>query len=242
MRKRLMAAAMAALMSVMVSVPAFAGQWKQEASGWWYQNDDGTYPNNGWTWVDGKCYYFTPDGYCLMDTQTPDGYTVDASGAWIVDGVVQTQGAAQAEVPPASGGSVVSQGGLTLTVPEGFERDTTEQDGAYFVNWTSVTAMALLTEDLPELSGYESYANAIQEAALDEAMILYIGTPSAKNVKQFGTGTWYCYDYADARATLGIPGSVRIYARLSGTQLQMLMFGGNLTGMDTDAVMSNNLR
>lgn len=236
-----MVAAVAALMSVMVSVPAFAGQWKQEASGWWYQNDDGTYPNNGWTWVDGKCYYFTPDGYCLMNTQTPDGYTVDASGAWIVDGVVQTQGG-QTEVPPASGGSVVTQGGLTFTAPEGFERDTEEQDGAYFVNWNSMTIIAIMAEDLPVLNGYESYTNEFQESILDEAMTEYVGTPSSKNSIQVSTGTWYCYNYADAYTSLEIPGSMRIYVRLSGTQLQMLLFGGNLAGIDTDAVMSNNLR
>ena len=88
-------------MAVSMSMTAFAGQWQQDAKGWWYQNDDKTYLKDGWKWVDGKCYYFTSDGYCLTGTQTPDGYTVDASGAWIVDGVVQTQGGEAAAAPRA---------------------------------------------------------------------------------------------------------------------------------------------
>lgn len=30
-------------------------------------------------------------GYCLLNTLTPDNYTVDANGAWIVNGMIQTQ-------------------------------------------------------------------------------------------------------------------------------------------------------
>lgn len=87
-----------ALLSVSMGITAFAGQWLQDATGWWYQNDDGTWPV-GWAWIDGnndgvaECYYFNDAGYCLMNTTTPDGCTVDANGAWTVNGVVQTQGA-----------------------------------------------------------------------------------------------------------------------------------------------------
>lgn len=70
---------------------SFAGEWKTSPSGWWYQNDDGTYWVDGWQWIDGKCYYFTPDGYCLTNTITPDGNMVDENGAWIVNGIIQTQ-------------------------------------------------------------------------------------------------------------------------------------------------------
>ncbi len=71
--------------------------WQLDHVGWWYQNPDGTYPVNSWCWLDGnndsiaECYYFDSIGYCLLNTVTPDGYTVDANGAWIVGGVVQTQ-------------------------------------------------------------------------------------------------------------------------------------------------------
>ena len=31
---------------------AFAGGWNVDHVGRWYQNDDGTYPKNGWAWID----------------------------------------------------------------------------------------------------------------------------------------------------------------------------------------------
>ncbi len=54
----------AAVLSITMSFSAFAGQWNQDAKGWWYQNDDGTYPVSSWQWIDGnadgvsECYYF----------------------------------------------------------------------------------------------------------------------------------------------------------------------------------------
>ncbi len=51
----------------------------------------------GWQWLDNnndgvsECYYIQDDGTALLGTVTPDGHTVDEQGAWIVDGVVQTQ-------------------------------------------------------------------------------------------------------------------------------------------------------
>lgn len=49
------------------STTAFAAGWKQDDVGWWYQNEDGTYPQREWKWVDGngdgvsECYYFDSD-------------------------------------------------------------------------------------------------------------------------------------------------------------------------------------
>lgn len=87
-----------ALLSMLASSTVFAGQWKSDNNGWWYQNDDGSYPTNTWQWIDGngdgvsESYYFNENGYMLTNTVTPDNYTVNADGAWTVNGVVQTQG------------------------------------------------------------------------------------------------------------------------------------------------------
>ncbi len=84
-------------LSLCTAITSFAGIWKSDANGWWYLNDDGSYPTNGWYWIDGnndgvaESYYFNENGYCLINTVTPDGYTVDVNGAWTVDGIVQTQ-------------------------------------------------------------------------------------------------------------------------------------------------------
>ena len=91
----------AAVMAMLASSTAFAGQWQSDNKGWWYQNDDGSYPTNGWQWIDGngdgvsESYYFDGNGYLLTNTTTPDGYTVNADGAWTQNGTVQTQSSGQ---------------------------------------------------------------------------------------------------------------------------------------------------
>ena len=49
----------------------------------------------GWQWIDGNCYYLDPqgqnEGALYRNTTTPDGFTVDSEGRWIVNGVVQKQ-------------------------------------------------------------------------------------------------------------------------------------------------------
>lgn len=82
------------VLTLTMSITAFAGQWKQDHIGWWYQKDDGSWYANGWEWIDGncdgvaECYYFTPDGYLVVNG-IADGYTVNADGAWTENGVIQ---------------------------------------------------------------------------------------------------------------------------------------------------------
>jgi len=74
------------LISMTMSVTAFAGVWKTgegaNQNRWWYDNEDGTYVQNGWQWLDGnqdgiaECYYF-------------DG--VNENGAWISASGVETR-------------------------------------------------------------------------------------------------------------------------------------------------------
>lgn len=99
MKKRLINLAIVSLIiSIFFSMSVYAGEWKQDKNGWWYQNDDGSYTVNGWQWIanpkdkgTAQCFYFDENGYNLYDTTTPDGYTLDHSGAWTVDGVVQNK-------------------------------------------------------------------------------------------------------------------------------------------------------
>ena len=76
MKKQYAAAILAAVMTVGNIFPSFAGQWQ-----WQDVNGDGI----------SECYYYDDNGTMLTNTTTPDGYTVDSNGAWVVDGVVQTQ-------------------------------------------------------------------------------------------------------------------------------------------------------
>ena len=83
MKKKSVLFAMAAAFTVLSSAPAFAGQWQMDNVGWWYLEDNNTYPVGGWMTIDGAMYYFNNNGYLLTNTITPDGYTVDENGAWV---------------------------------------------------------------------------------------------------------------------------------------------------------------
>ena len=81
-----------------------AGGWVRDNVGWWYRNADGTYPTNGWLFINNAWYCFDSIGYMrtgwiqsgnawyycdavngnmLVNTRTPDGFYVDANGVWI---------------------------------------------------------------------------------------------------------------------------------------------------------------
>ena len=97
-------------------------------SGWFTDKDGQTYylhdahdngfgyMYTGWHWIGGKCYYFNPvsgtnglvKGVLFKNTTTPDGYTVDATGAWTVNGVVQTQPQAAQQTAASAQASALS--------------------------------------------------------------------------------------------------------------------------------------
>ena len=61
--------------------------------GSWYAFGPSGRMLTGWNWINGRCYYLEPEsGRMLSDAVTPDGYTVDSSGAWTVNGKVQVLG------------------------------------------------------------------------------------------------------------------------------------------------------
>ena len=96
MRKVILAVAIT-IFSCLMTVSAYAGNWVKNNTGWWYDNGNGTWPSSSWQWIDGnsdgiaECYYFDGSGYCMLNTTTPDNYSVNNSGAWTVNGVVQTK-------------------------------------------------------------------------------------------------------------------------------------------------------
>lgn len=99
--KKICTALLSMLMLVCMAFSAFAGTWKQDAKGWWYANEDGTYPTSCWQCIDAKDYYFGADGYLLVNCVTPDGFTVDTNGEKVA--ATQTNAAsAAASVTPTS--------------------------------------------------------------------------------------------------------------------------------------------
>ena len=100
-RKVVILAGMLVMMAA-TSISAYAaenrndGFWKHNQTGWWYEFVDGSYLTNGWYWIDGnhdgvyECYYFDGNGYMASNTSIGSD-AVDANGAWVVNGVVQTK-------------------------------------------------------------------------------------------------------------------------------------------------------
>lgn len=95
MRKCILTTILTGILTISMGMTSFAG-WEQEGTNWKY-NDNGAYATNGWKWIDGnndgtaESYYFDSNGILSTNTTTPDGYTVNADGAWVVNGVIQTQ-------------------------------------------------------------------------------------------------------------------------------------------------------
>lgn len=96
----LLTAVLAMVLSLSTVFTSLAGQWQQNATGWWYQEDNSSYSVNAWKELNGKWYYFNHDGYMvsnawvdnyylgsdgamLTNTTTPDGYAVGTDGDWI---------------------------------------------------------------------------------------------------------------------------------------------------------------
>ena len=60
---------------------AMQTDWKKISNAWYYFNVDGVMQENRWV----GDYYLGSSGAMLVNTTTPDGYHVDASGKWIQD-------------------------------------------------------------------------------------------------------------------------------------------------------------
>ena len=115
----------AIVMSLIVmcgTIPAYAGTWYLDDIGWWYLNDDGTYPAGEWLYDNGDWYLFDDAGYMMTGWVLDNGkwyylkengamatgrviedgvmYILDGSGAWTGEKVdVGEQGNGKPAVP-----------------------------------------------------------------------------------------------------------------------------------------------
>ena len=64
MKKKFAGAAAAFAMSIVLGAQCVqAGQWMRDDIGWWWQEDDGSYPKNWSRWLDGRTH-FSAMGWC----------------------------------------------------------------------------------------------------------------------------------------------------------------------------------
>ena len=57
--------------------------WLLDQGKWYYLESSGAMKASQWFEVDGKWYYVNDSGELLVNTTTPDGYTVNANGEWV---------------------------------------------------------------------------------------------------------------------------------------------------------------
>lgn len=199
MRRKAATIALTAVMAISISSTAFAAGWKKDGIGWWWQNDNGTYPSNTWQWIDGnadgtaECYYFNEYGYCLMNAQTPDGHAVNADGAWVVDGMVQTQKADSSV--PVDNFSVNGTYKFTLVDTWGgreYRIDTiyeiTEQaDGSIAVFCEDVSGVTLYTKVGINSRGASAYETVCSDDNTEMDVIVIEGNTLTEICKTYDT-------------------------------------------------------
>lgn len=167
----------AVVLSLSISAVSFAGSWQTDAVGKWWKNDDGSFPSGGWQWIDdngdgiANSYYFDANGYLLVNTTTPDGYTVDGNGAWIVNNVVQTQTVA---APPATQANKTSNGGKTVSAASGIS--STPYDG-----YTIVVNTSTKKYHVPSCKSVKSMKDKNKGYSSDAAYLESHGYQACKN-------------------------------------------------------------
>lgn len=96
MKKRGIVIIASMILSAAFSAVSFAGQWRQDERGLWWENDDGSRLASCWQWLDGnldgstQCFYLGADGYAAVNTEI-NGFQLNEQGAWVVNGLVQNR-------------------------------------------------------------------------------------------------------------------------------------------------------
>ena len=160
--------------SMALSISAIAGSWGKNENGWWYLNDDGSYPVSEWKWIDSnndgtsECYYFDDEGYLVVDDVTPDGYTVNENGAWVDNGVIQTQ---KKNTGSDAAANQSQQAEATVLNKDGWYY--IKQYGGMAVQGTQLYVIGSLSCH-PTVYEYGSY---IFELDPDVSFLIYVGEP-----------------------------------------------------------------
>ena len=206
MHKKLLTTAMVISMTAMMSITAMAAGWQQNATGWWWQNDDGTWPANTWVWLDGnrdgiaECYYFDGNGYMAANTTTPDGYMVDANGAWTVNGAVQVQQITQNNEQSTSTERYAYIGGPGYVANDGtLHGSYNESEEVYNSLKASAVGMHFFDKLNPEHEIYERNGDKLTLGWETPVGIAYVGQWMIDNTKpeaQYGV-TNIRYQYPD---------------------------------------------
>lgn len=241
-KKSMVTMVLAAGLTLAASFCSFAGEWKADDVGKFYQNTDGSYLSNGWYWVDGKSYYFNEQGYCLVSATTPDGYTVDESGAWTENGAVKTRATEEAMAT------------IKVIIPNGYDYVRDDESGSIELNAANdssnagILVMDIVEEDLAFIKTYlgEEGLKAISDEVVHGATgefsdVLTLAATSSKTYGATGTWNYYLYNGTDES---GNAVSLEFYTSFTDRDIRMvaIMIGAGREFTSNDEFMENCIR
>lgn len=172
---------MALIISMNTTAYAAKWIWTGTASRYYYDANNFQYYKDGWHWIDddrdgiAECYYFDAYGNLETSTTTPDGYTVNDDGAWVINGTVQKKQLTEAEQAANMAGSTPS---LTVNL----EDDTYNQYGINKAAYEMLLQSREENAKYGEVSetvqyGYEhvvTYANGFDVTYVDTTVATYM--------------------------------------------------------------------
>ena len=157
--KRLTAAALTAAFMVSASTAAMAGEWKEDTNGWWYQEDDSTYPANAWKEIDGKWYYFDQNGY-MRRGWVQDGSTWYFLGA---DGSMSTNQVVEGYQLAADGSRIDERNQLGIYIKEKTtEKNTTAANGEVVMECKVSVPLVTIAGNQDATNKINSYFNEVK--------------------------------------------------------------------------------
>ena len=208
----------AVCLAISMNIAAFAGTWASDAAGWWWRNDDGSYPVNTWQWIDGnadgtaECYYFDSRGYLVVNGTTPDGYTVDGNGAWVENGQVRTKTTGAAGQGSASSGyflrDISSRGDCAV-----IDRADLRDCGDYFEGTATI---------------YADYAAGARAGTYREPIRI------SKNCYCYWRGENWFYDSYDLMTYLGSHTHLRMFEAVNDYDGSIVSFEDGVDYMDEE--------
>lgn len=182
--------AVALVISMLASFSAYAGEWKQDQTGYWYEETNGEYVASAWKQIDGAWYYFNETGY-MQTGWLKEGetwyYLEPGTGAMVADKEVLIDGetyyfdasGAMAETAPAeSAASTPSTGwngntfvstrmNYQVTVPAAYQNmDPTLFDG--HVDYESVVCEIAVTSTSNEVALVSVYYPGLSMVSASE--------------------------------------------------------------------------
>ncbi|MFR3808922.1 MAG: hypothetical protein ACLTX3_08230 [Lachnospiraceae bacterium] len=87
MRKKMVNMLIAAAVSICMACRTGKREttWVKDGKGWWYQEDNGSWPANQWKQVNGQWYWFDSNGYMATGWRQIGGtwYYLSGSGAMV---------------------------------------------------------------------------------------------------------------------------------------------------------------